>query len=386
MIRYEYYGYTYGKHSMNDVLWNDEGWIACESLQRNITCDVCVVGLGGSGLAAIELLAAHGVDVVGIDAGMVGGAAAGSNGGFILAGIAAFHHEAVASLGATTATALYQETIEEIALVAQHEPLFRQVGSLRIATDATEYSDCVAQYVRMRQDGLAVEWYEGSEGKGLLFPHDGAFQPLKRVRRIATHLRNIGIRLYERTRATSIESGQLTANGHTIRCNQIIVAVDGQLERILPILQQQVRTTRLQMLGTAPDHTIVLPRPVYARYGYDYWQQLPDGRIVVGGSRDKYVTSEWGFGTLPTPEVQMSIETILRTVIGSSAAITHRWGASVSYRSDDIRPLVTQVAPRVWVCGAYNGTGNIVGSICAKHVARAIITGSTTHMQAWISA
>ncbi len=28
MIRYEYYGYTYGKHSMNDVLWNDEGWIA----------------------------------------------------------------------------------------------------------------------------------------------------------------------------------------------------------------------------------------------------------------------------------------------------------------------------------------------------------------------
>jgi glycine/D-amino acid oxidase-like deaminating enzyme len=375
--------HTDGKHSMNDVMWNDEGWIACESLQRSIACDVCVVGLGGSGLAAIELLAAHGVDVIGIDAGMIGGGAAGSNGGFILAGIAAFHHDAVAALGASTATALYQETIEEIAYLAHHEPLFRQVGSLRIATDATEFADCMEQYRRMRQDGLAVEWYEGSEGKGLLFPLDGAFQPLKRVRRIANHLRSAGVRLYERTRVTSIMSGQLCANGHTIGCNQILVAVDGQLERILPVLKQQVRTTRLQMLGTAPDHTITLPRPVYARYGYDYWQQLPDGRLVVGGSRDKFETSEWGFDTVPTPDVQMSIETILRSMVGSNAAITHRWGASVSYRTDDIRPLINQIAPGVWVCGAYNGTGNIVGSICAKHVARAMITGSTTHMQAW---
>ena len=385
MIPYEYNKHTYGKHFMNDVIWNDESWTACESLQRNITCDVCVVGLGGSGLAAIELFAAHGVNVIGIDAGMVGGAAAGSNGGFILAGIAAFHHEAVASLGATIATTLYQETIDEIALLAQHEPLFRQVGSLRIATDATEYADCVAQYVRMRQDGLTVEWYEGSEGHGLLFPHDGAFQPLKRVRRIAHYVRSAGVQLYERTRATNIERGFICANGHTISCKQVIVAVDGQLECILPILAQQVSTTRLQMLATAPDHTIMLPRPVYARYGYDYWQQLPNGRIVVGGCRDKYAASEWGFDTLPTPDVQMSIETILRTVIGSEATITHRWGASVSYRSDDIRPLIAQVQPGIWVCGAYNGTGNIVGSICAKHIARAIITGSTTHMQAWVS-
>ena len=30
----------------------------------------------------------------------------------------------------------------------------------------------------------------------------------------------------------------------------------------------------------------VFPRPHYGRRGYDYWQQLEDGRLVVGGRRD----------------------------------------------------------------------------------------------------
>ena len=74
----------------NDVYWNDTPWSARETLHHDETCDVCVIGLGGSGLHAIEYFIAHGYDVVGIDAGMVGGGAAGSNGGLILAGIAAF--------------------------------------------------------------------------------------------------------------------------------------------------------------------------------------------------------------------------------------------------------------------------------------------------------
>ena len=69
---------------LNDVIWNDSAWPALESLNHAVSCDVCVVGLGGSGLHAIHELLQHGVDVIGIDAGMVGSGAAGSNGGFIL--------------------------------------------------------------------------------------------------------------------------------------------------------------------------------------------------------------------------------------------------------------------------------------------------------------
>ncbi len=367
----------------NNVFWNDIPWPACETLHNDETCDVCVIGLGGSGLHAIEYLVAHGFDVVGIDAGMVGGGAAGSNGGLILAGIAAFHHDAVTELGHHVATALYHETLEEMANLAVHEPSLQRFGSLRIAADEDEYTDCLAQYACMRSDGLSVELYDGPEGRGLLFPHDGTFQPLQRVRRMAVMSRHAGARLYERTVATSIETGVVHTVNARIRARHILVAVDGNLELLFPQLKTNVRTTRLQMIATAPDNDVVITRPVYYRYGYDYWQQRPDHSIVIGGCRDHFASAEWGHVGNPTPQVQQQIEQTLRTVVGSHAPVTHRWGACVAYRIDDVRPIVTAIMPDVWVCGAYNGTGNIVGAICARHLARAIHTGDTTHLRHW---
>lgn len=369
----------------NNVYWNDAPWSAFETLQHNESCDVCVIGLGGSGLHAIEYFVAHGFDVVGIDAGMVGGGAAGSNGGLILAGIAAFHHDAVSELGHHIATSLYHETLAEMDMLAQHEPSLHRGGSLRIAADEAEYGDCLAQYDCMRSDGLSVELYDGPEGKGLLFPHDGTFQPLQRVRRMAVQARAAGARLYERTVATGVATGMVQTPHHVIKARRILVAVDGNLERVFPQLNTKVRTTRLQMVATAPDDKLILTRPVYYRYGYDYWQQRPDKSIVIGGSRDRHAASEWGHVGNPTAQVQESIEQTLRTVVGSHAPVTHRWGACVGYRLDDVRPIVTSVMPDVWACGAYNGTGNLVGAICARHVARAMHTGDYTPLRHWLT-
>ena len=372
-------------HFNNDVLWNQHPWPALAAVHTSHECDVCVVGLGASGLTAINHLTNAGKRVIGVDAHMCGGGAAGSNGGFILAGIAAFHHDAVAQLGAPLATQLYQQTVAEIAHLAQHEPLFRQTGSLRIAGDAEELSDCEAQYTQMRQDGLAVEYYAGPEGQGLLFPHDGVFQPLARVRRLAQQAIAAGATLFERSRVTHIEPGVVHVGTYTIRAEHIIVAVDGALERVLPQLADEVRTTRLQMTGTVPDPKVQLSRPVYYRYGYDYWQQLPDHRIVIGGSRDRYADHEWGYATGPSSLIQTDIEHTLRTVVGSQAAISHRWGASVAYRNHDIRPLVRQVLPDVWACGAYNGTGNIVGTLVTRLVADALSAPPSDDLHAWLS-
>lgn len=370
-------------HFSNDVLWNDRPWRAFASLQHDVACDVCVIGLGASGLSAIQHLVTAGLRVVGIDAHMVGHGAAGSNGGFILAGIAAFHHDAVAQLGNARATALYQQTLAEINNLAHTEPGFRQTGSLRIACDADEYADCLEQYRVMQADGLPVERYTGPEGEGLLFPGDGGFQPLARVRRLAQAAHSAGAHLYERSPVTAIRTGEIQVGNHRIHAEHCIVAVDGGLERIFPQLSDDIRTTRLQMIGTAPDPQSTLPRPVYYRYGYDYWQQLPDGRVVIGGSRDRHAGAEWGYATGPSPAVQHDIEATLRTVVRSRAPITHRWGASVAYRISDVRPIVREVLPRVWACGAYNGTGNVVGTIVTRLVADMILHGRADTLTPW---
>jgi gamma-glutamylputrescine oxidase len=357
---------------MNIPLWEDGAWTPLPPLQGDVQADACVVGLGGSGLAAVLELRALGLSVVGVDAGAVGGGAAGRNGGFLLAGIADFHHDAAAAHGRDRAAALYRATLDELARMAQETPAdVRLTGSLRIATTDDELDDCQVQYRSMRADALPVEHYEGPEGRGLLFPHDGTFNPLARCRTLARLALASGAQLHEQSLARLHAGGVVSANGFTIGARHVIVAVDGRLAELVPQLAGQVRTARLQMIGTAPAPEVSLPRPVYARYGYEYWQQLPDGRVVLGGFRDHGGEAEWTTSAEPSPLVQGELDRFLRQHVGVTAPVTHRWAASVSY-TDNGLPVVRQLDPHTWVLGAYSGTGNVVGALLGRAVARRV--------------
>src|SRR6476469_5495582 len=119
------------KHStiLNTPAWDDAAWDALPHLGSNIQTDICVVGLGGSGLTCVLALKERGVRVVGIDAVSVGGGAAGRNGGFLLAGTSQFYHDSVESLGRDRARAIYQLTIDEIDRIACQTPaVVRRTG------------------------------------------------------------------------------------------------------------------------------------------------------------------------------------------------------------------------------------------------------------------
>jgi hypothetical protein len=84
--------------------------------------------------------------------------------------------------------------------------------------------------------------------------------------------------------------------------------VDGCLEDLIPELSGKVRTARLQMLATGPAPEVNFPLPVYRRYGYDYWQQLSDGSVALGGFRDTEVESEWTNNSNPSLGIQKRLE------------------------------------------------------------------------------
>jgi gamma-glutamylputrescine oxidase len=347
------------------------------ALSGTVDADACVIGLGGSGLSCIGELRRLGASVVGIDAASVGGGAAGRNGGFLLAGIAAFHHDAADAHGRERAARAWRLTLAELERIAAETPeAVRRTGTLRIAVDDEELADCEAQLAAMTRDGLPVERYEGWEGRGLLFPRDGSFQPLLRCSQLARRAIADGVRLFEQTPALTIESGSVATPNGRVRAPVIIVAVDGGLERVVPELAGRVRTVRLQMIGTAPATDVHYERPVYSRYGLDYWQQLRDGRIALGGFRDVGGDTEWTHDARPSAEVQAAIERCLRERVRTSAPITHRWAALVSY-TDDGLPVAEEVRRGVWATGAYNGTGNVVGALCGRAVAQLAVSGST---------
>jgi gamma-glutamylputrescine oxidase len=363
----------------NTPIWETGQWQSLAALQNDLTTDVCVIGLGGSGLTCVQELLKYSKRVIGINAGIIAGGAAGRNGGFLLAGLALSHHAAVVQLGRERAKKLYQFTLEELSRIIEATPeAVRQVGSLRIAANEEEQGDCQLQYAAMCADGFSAKRYEGSEGRGLLFPNDAAFQPLERCRSLARQVMTSGATLYENTPALDLQDTTVITPHGSIQAKTIIVAVDGRLELLLPELQGRVRTARLQMLATAPTREVSIPRPVYHRWGYEYWQQLQNGSMALGGFRDYFKEQEWTTSTTPSAEIQEMLEAFLRGHLNVQAEITHRWAASVAYTENYV-PIAEEVRENVWAIGAYCGTGNVVGALCGRALAEQISKGTSEH-------
>jgi gamma-glutamylputrescine oxidase len=345
-------------------------------LDEHLSADLCVVGLGGTGLAAVAAGVEAGLRVVGLDAGPVAGAAAGRNGGLLLAGMAAFHHDAVSRHGRERAVAWYRATMAmRDRMVAADPTAVRRTGSLRVAADEAEAGDLAAMATAMEADDLPVERVDHDLGPALHFPDDAACNPLARCRREAADLVAAGARLAAHSPVRSIEPGRVVTDRATVAADTTVVCVDGGLAHVVPAMAGTVRPVRLQMVGTAPVSTVV-PQPVYVRWGLDYWQQLPDGRLAVGGGRDRGGEAEEGADPSPSAPVQAWLDHLV-TAIDPRAEITHRWAAVVGFTRDGL-PVCGQVDEGVWVVGGHSGTGNVVGPMLAREAVAWARTGTPT--------
>ena len=338
---------------------------------------MCVVGLGGSGLACIDRLLRHGVSVVGVDAGIVGGAAAGRNGGLLRAGTSLFYHEASAKYGADRAARMYSATIvERERLLSRCPAIARRTGYLRLAHDGEDERDCRAHLATLLDARFPAQWYDGPLGRGMLVADDAVIDPLARCRLEAALVSSAGARLFEQSPAVSLTTGAVETPGGLIRCRLTKLAVDGALASILPELEGRVWPTRLQMLASDPHAPGLLPHAISTRWGWDYAQQLPGGTIAFGGCRDVGGPEERTSDATVTESVQAALERRFTEVIGAPPSVTHRWAATAGYTEDGL-PVLGEVRRGVWATGGYSGTGNLFGAACGRAVAR-LALGSAT--------
>jgi len=331
-----------------------------------------VIGGGVTGCSCALTLAERGVRVRLHEAREIAGGASGRNGGFALRGATPAYDEARRLLGAERARcimALTERSLDRLAELAGDA--FRRVGSLRLAFDEAECEALRGEHDALREDGFAVEWVDaltppldGLYLGAIHHPGDGALQPARWVRRLAEHAAAAGADVRERD---AVRIDELDAD-------IVVVAGDGFTARLLPELAGVVRPTRGQVLATEPLPERRYERPHYARGGYDYWQQLSDGRLVVGGSRDASPSTEETDVEATTALVQGRLETLVGELVGDRPRITHRW-AGIWGATPDLMPLVGPVPGRenVWVAGGYSGHGNVLGLACGDLVARAIL-------------
>lgn len=374
------------------VGWDDDpvvqAWEGFTPLPGPASADVCVVGLGGSGLAAIEELTERGLQVVGVDAGRVAAGAAGRNGGILACGGALSFAESVRTHGTGQTMDLYRRTRLELEHLRDvlGPQVVRGCGSLQLAAlpgepqderEADEVArgleDCRRELTTMSDLGVPAEEFDGVLGRGVFFPDNAAVNPARRAVGLARILSGRA-RLHEHTKVSSISTGRVDTEHGVITAGAIVVAVDGRLDLLLPQLASRVRTVRLQMLSTAAGIPPRLPCPVSTRADYDYAQQDEQGRLFVGGERDRFIEQENTTDDNPTGQVQSCIEEVARRLAGGPVTVRQRWAASVGFTPDS-RPLCGLVDEGVGVCGGYNGAGNLVGAVAARAAVALVLDG-----------
>ena len=272
-----------------------------------------------------------------------------------------------AALGLWKLTEHYVDRLAELAGDA-----FRPVGSLRLAADAAERDELRAEYDALREDGFEADWLDelpavlgGRFPAAIRHPGDGALQPARWVRRLAGLAADAGVEIREHSRVESLDRLDST---------HVVIATDGYSRGLLPELEAAVQPTRGQVVVTEPLAEQFFDSPHYARRGFDYWQQLPDRRLVAGGRRDTTLEAENTAVEETTEPIQTQIEELVRELVGDLPRITHRWAGLFGTTADRL-PLVGSLVggDGVWVAAGYSGHGNVMGLACGELVARAIL-------------
>ena len=342
---------------------------------------MAVVGGGVTGCACALRLAEAGKRVRLFEAREIAGGASGRNGGFALRGGARQYDVARRELGAERARAFwvlterYLDRLEQLAGDA-----FRRTGSLRLAADSAEAAELEGEYEALREDGFAVELraelpqpLAGRFDAAIFHPPDGSLQPARWVRRLAALAVEAGTELREHERVESLDA---------LVADQVVIATDGYTHGLVSELDAAIRPTRGQLLVTEPLVRRLFPCPHYARYGYDYWQQTEDGRLVAGGSRDKATDHEYTAEEATTPLIQGQLERFVAELLGEEPRIDHRWAGIFGTTADRL-PLVGRLpgSERVWVSAGYSGHGNVLGLACGELVAGAIVGAAAPELE-----
>lgn len=371
-------------------------------LQGEHSADVAIVGGGITGTSLALWLAREGVRVALVESRRVAMGASGRNGGFLLAGTAETYSEAIARYGHERARRIWAFSVANHALAEQlvgemeadgWPSGHRQTGSLRIACSQTELAEINASIPLLQADGWRAEAIgsdylperlRASYLGGAYYPLDGEIQPAQFVTGIARLARSAGAIFYEESPVEHLGAQQDSFVVHTssgaLHAHHLVLATNAWLPEVgaqlgVGWLASAITPTRGQMLTTAPVAERLFTCPCYADDGYQYWRQLEDGRLVVGGWRNYSLATEYSSDETPGHEVQQHLDAFVReTLLLPDVAIERRWAGIMAFSRDGL-PLVGPLpdVEHAYISGGYTGHGNAYALRSSRLIADAIL-------------
>lgn len=403
--------------------------------------DVLVIGAGLTGAWLALALAEAGRPPLVLERAYVAAGASGRNGGLLLPGTAELYPALVRRHGRDAARALWSWAVagaaEVVAAIERYDIAcdWRPEGALHVAVSEAE-----AAHLRLGADLLAADGFPGAwlaaaqvdawldvprpvDVRGALhLPDGGAFHSGRLVAGIAAAAASRGAAFVEGIAVRAVGGVGLDSSSegggvgrpagvvgrdafaldgpitvHTdrgpIAAEAVVVATNAWLPALLPGLRDVVVPVRGQVLSTSPLNPRVIRGGWSLDDGYEYLQQLSDGRIVFGGLRplapDREVGPAYLDGSI-NETIHAGLDRRLAAHFPSLApTVERRWAGPMCWTADRL-PLVGPVrtddprdsdghevdpaAARLWVAGAYSGHGVPVAPAAARLVA-ARLTG-----------
>ena len=280
---------------------------------QNVRVDTCIIGAGFSGLSCALHLAGAGSDVCVIDAHKIGWGASGRNGGQLGSGQRLGQLELENKLGKVMARSLWQLAQDSKHLVkslvkdhridcdlkpgilhANHRSRFNRQSLDEVKLLNEEYGYPSIRYVDEQEcrEMVGCQTYYG----GTLDVDAGHLHPLNYALGLAKAAIDRGAKIYEQTRALSIEPGKtvniITDKG-VIEADHLVLACNGYLGNLAPSVAKRVMPINNFVVATRPladDVAKSLIRDDVAvadsRFVVNYFRLSGDKRLLFGGGEN----------------------------------------------------------------------------------------------------
>lgn len=370
---------------MTDPLWVDPADSQYPQLQGTVEVDVAIVGGGLSGVGAAHALRESGATVVLVEGRTLASGASGRNAGFVLAGPAMPFGQACDLVGPEEARNVWQLTVDNNRLMAnlvdeyELDCDYLRRGSMSLAVSEEEMRQLIATADRLTEAGFSAcivpaddlpRPFDRLYAGGIYYPGNGEINPGAFVRGVV-HAFNRRLRVYERSPVLELRSGTphvlVTSTGE-IRARTVILATNAYTSTLL--LAAPITSVRGQVVASRRLDRVVVPFPMYANYGYQYWRQTSGGRLVAGGWRDLDIPTEVGTEECLHDAIHGTLDAFCASIAGENVAIQYRWAGIMGFTPDAL-PLVGALSaqPGIYLAAGYSGHGVSMAFMCGARVA-----------------
>ncbi len=283
------------------------------ALEGDIECDVAIVGGGLAGLSAAIELTDRGHRVVLLEARRLGWGASGRNGGQALAGLACDQHAIESQLGLDEARRIWAMTLEAITLIAARCERFRidcgwRAGYLSLAVNERKARELQAWQSHMHKHyGFDSTWISSSQmpqwiasprfHSGVFDARSGHLNPLKYTLGLARGAAELGVRLFEDSPVTALDTGALpgstvrlrTAKG-SVRASQVLLAGNVYLQGVAPVLEPRIMPVGTYIVTSEPIEPALAQSLIPSgaavcdtNFVLDYFRPVSDAVSTPGG-------------------------------------------------------------------------------------------------------